>query len=881
MFVAGFPRTPLGDVLTAPRRPALPAGPGRAGRRRDRGARARPRRRGAARHRHLDARGRPAPGPGADRARGDGRPARRERHRRGRRRRARAGWPTCSAAPANAERATASRPSATRTSTRPGCGRCARRSASAPAPSPTSWRWPRSTPTCVFACSSAQQYAWMQQHQPELFERIRSRCRGRAVRAGRRHVGGVRHQHAGRRGDGPPARARQAVLPRGVRRRDPTRCGCPTPSATPPRCRRSPGWPACAGSSPRRCRGTRPTGSRTTRSGGRASTAPGSSPTSRPSTPTTPSCPRDGAGARGCGTSPTKGRGHAVAGAVRLRRRRRRPDPRDGRAGPPAAPTWRARRGSRSSTPADVLRRRRRRSTPTRRCGRASCTWSTTAAPTPRRSRRSRATAAASTCCARPSCGRRPRRRCGPARAYPYDELDAALADGAAAPVPRHPAGHARSPGCTARPRETYAASWPTSSSAVIARRRSRALAGDGRHRLALQRRPARASTGVPALRRPRRRGAGRRGARRPRRRDGRRHRAGQRPAPGRASTRDGLVASVRRPAPPAGRCSPRRAGQPAAAAPATPPTVGRLGHRRHYRAHRSPTCTTPTSVDDWSRRAARAVVRVRRSAPSPVRAGGPRSPPGSRRLDLETDGRLARAETLLKAGLPARRARRPVRLGDPVRPRAPADARQHQLGRGAVRDLRAPLGARRRAGLRRRAASTTPPTATTSTRDPRGDGAARPRRSGSSLLRAPRYPRPGDRPGRRTASATRWSPAPASRTRSRGLRAQPAAAGGRRRRPGRAARPVDTGDRGRRGGEARRGPQRRRGGPALRVARRPRRRARCGPAFDVVEARGHRPARADDHVAADLAPLDGRRRHGLSLALGPFQIVTLRLTPN
>ena len=44
--------------------------------------------------------------------------------------------------------------------------------------------------------------------------------RGRSVRAGRRHVGGVGHQHARRRGAGPPARARQAVLPRRAGRRD-------------------------------------------------------------------------------------------------------------------------------------------------------------------------------------------------------------------------------------------------------------------------------------------------------------------------------------------------------------------------------------------------------------------------------------------------------------------------------------------------------------------------------------------------------------------------------------------------------------------------------------------------------------------------------------
>ena len=145
-------------------------------------------------------------------------------------------------------------------------------------------------PDFVFAMSSAQQYAWIKEHQPELFERVQEPVADGPVRAGRRHVGRVRHQHARRRGDGPAVRARQAVLPRGASASRPRRSGCPTRSATPRRCRRSSGSPARGGSSPRRSRGTRPTGSRTTPSGGRASTAPGSSPTSRRSTPTTPSC---------------------------------------------------------------------------------------------------------------------------------------------------------------------------------------------------------------------------------------------------------------------------------------------------------------------------------------------------------------------------------------------------------------------------------------------------------------------------------------------------------------------------------------------------------------------------------------------------------------
>ena len=70
-----------------------------------------------------------------------------------------------------------------------------------------------------------------------------------------------------------------------------------------------------------------------------------------------------------------------------LRRRRRRPDPRDARRahrGPPSlagSPTGRGRDAARRSS------RPPRRSTPTRRSGRASSTWRSTAAPTPRRPR--------------------------------------------------------------------------------------------------------------------------------------------------------------------------------------------------------------------------------------------------------------------------------------------------------------------------------------------------------------------------------------------------------------------------------------------------------------------------------------------------------------
>ena len=116
-----------------------------------------------------------------------------------------------------------------------------------------------------------------------------------------------------------------------------------------------------------------------------------------------------------------EGAGQHVAGAVRLGRRRRRAHPGDaGRRAPHARPGGLADRAPRpvrrSSSPP------RPPSTRTRRCGRASCTSSTTAAPTPRSRARSAATGAASTCCARPSCGPPPRPS-GRAREYPAETL--------------------------------------------------------------------------------------------------------------------------------------------------------------------------------------------------------------------------------------------------------------------------------------------------------------------------------------------------------------------------------------------------------------------------------------------------------------------------
>ena len=73
-------------------------------------------------------------------------------------------------------------------------------------------------PDLVYAMSSAQQWEWVRTEHPALFERVQGARGGRPVRARRRHVGRVRHQHGGRRGDGPAVPGRPAVV-RGAPRR--------------------------------------------------------------------------------------------------------------------------------------------------------------------------------------------------------------------------------------------------------------------------------------------------------------------------------------------------------------------------------------------------------------------------------------------------------------------------------------------------------------------------------------------------------------------------------------------------------------------------------------------------------------------------------------
>ena len=426
------------------------------------------------------------------------------------------------AAPGARRARTGCTPSGTRTSTRPGCGRCARPSARWPARSPTSLALHgAATTTLVFAASSAQQYAWMQEHHPELFARIRRRRSrpGRFVPVGGMWVESDTNMPGGE------ALARQFVhgkrfFLRASSASSRARCGCPTRSATPPRCRRSSRRPGARWFLTQKI------------SWNETNLLPhhtfwwegidGTRIFTHFPPVDTYNAELSGAElARAAAPVRREGPGQHVAGAVRLGRRRRRADPGDAGRGAPAPATWRARRRCAIEHARGVLRRRRGGVPAAAGVVRASCTWSSTAAPTPRRRAPSAATGAASTCCARPSCGR-PRPRCATGAAYPYEALRRLLEDRAAAPVPRHPARHLDrlgAPGGRARVRP------------------GRGRAGGRRSRDALARaRPGRATASWPATPGPY---AGGRGARRwASRPPGRRHR---RPT-GRRTTDDGVV---------------------------------------------------------------------------------------------------------------------------------------------------------------------------------------------------------------------------------------------------------------------------------------------------------------------------------------------------
>ena len=213
----------------------------------------------------------------------------------------------------------------------------------------------------------------------------------------------------------------------------------------------------------------------------------------------------------------------------------------------------------------------------------------------------------------------------------------------------------------------------------------------------------------------------------------------GRRPRPGRLGARPGgRPRGARRPA--ARTCSsctrtPRTASTPGTST-ALPP---RTGHRR---------CTTPTrSTYGCGTAGRRSVHVVRRSGPSSFEQWV-RLAPGSRRRRHRDERGLAARRDAAQGRVPARRARRPLHLGDRLRARAPA------------RRTRTPAGTPPGSRSARTGGSTSASRATAwrwSTTRTYGHDVTRParrrrdraRRRCGSRWRAPALPRPGHRPRR------------------------------------------------------------------------------------------------------------------------------------
>ena len=573
---------------------------------------------------------------------------------------------------------------------------------------------------------------------------------------------------------------------------------------------------------------------------------------------------------RRSGTSPRRAAANPLAGAVRLGRRRRRPDPGDAGQGAPA-------RADLEGSPAVRIGHARRSSSPTAEAeypNAAGLVGRAVPGDPPRhlhhrRRGPSRATGAASTCCARPSCGR-PRPPCAPGWRTPYEELRPASGGRCCCTSSTTSCRARRSPGCTARPRRTTPRVGARAGG-DHRRARWRALAGDGdggrssptpapyaRGRRAGLRRPApsRSEPGTVERRARRRRAACSTTALLRVAVDERRaaHLGRTTSAP----SREVLAAGRRRRT--CSSCTP------------TPRPVGRLGHRRALPRHGTRPDATSTSVDrvETGRGAVSVrVVRGVRRRPRITQVDQP-APPARRRStstprSTGTSGRSC-------SSWPSRSTCTPT--GPPPRSSSgtsPADPRQHLAGTRPGSRLRAPLGARRRAGLRRRGRQRLD---VRPRRHPRPPGrTAAPRTTVRlSLLRAPRIPDPQTDQGAhrlrvRAAVGRRRSPTPSPRATGSTCRCGRCAGRRRRRAAGDRGRP----GRGRRGGQAGRGPQRRRGGAAVRVARRPghgrdQQRLRTRPAWS-------RPTCWRARWRSRWPCADGAR-----LTLRPFQIVTLRI---
>ena len=119
-------------------------------------------------------------------------------------------WRRCCCA-ATARPPMSCRRSAMPTSTPPGCGRW-RRPPQARAHASSQTAYMDRYPEYRFCCSQAQQYDWIRERNPDLYDRVRERVGRRAVGAGGRHLGRAGLQPAVGRVARPPVPVRAAVL---------------------------------------------------------------------------------------------------------------------------------------------------------------------------------------------------------------------------------------------------------------------------------------------------------------------------------------------------------------------------------------------------------------------------------------------------------------------------------------------------------------------------------------------------------------------------------------------------------------------------------------------------------------------------------------------
>ena len=472
-------------------------------------------------------------------------------------------------------------------------------------------------------------------------------------------------------------------------------------------------------------------------------------------------------------TSATRGRGDALAGAVRLRRRRRRADPGDARRAPRERRPGGLADGARSSTPGGVLRARPRPSTPT------PPVWVGRAVPgaAPRHLH-----------LAGPHQAGQPPQRAPAARGravggdgarsqpvpdYPYEELERLWQT-----VLLHQF-HDILPGSldrlgAPRGRGEVRARWRESSRRSSIGRPRRAGRRRDRRRWSFNAGAARARRGVPALARRRRRSRPGEPSRR------------RRPATaivldnGRLRVgidERGLIASV------LDLAAGREVIAPGGAATccsctATPRTSGTPGTSTSTTGDRSPTSRRRRAEVSSAADGARPCVVTARLRRVHGHAADHACAPGSARGRHRHRGRLARAAEAAQ-GSPSRSTCTPT--GRPRRPSSGTsyrpDPRQHLVGRRAVRDRARTAGCTsgepgygvgdgQRLDVRPRRHP----------RHPRGRR-ARTTTVRLSLLRAPLFPDPEADQGAHALRYALRAGAGDRRRRPRGLPAQPAAA--------------------------------------------------------------------------------------------------------